>query len=334
MTSSTSSPLRDPLHSTPRTRSRRAVLPKFSSTPAVSPDSPVDVNAEPVHELTHVVLGNHVMKPVYPHSYPRRPMGNASISGFLFVCQYCFKYTIDIDHAAGHSRYCELSRTDTLGDVVFKNDKYTIHELDGEEHLFCQNLSLLAKMFLETKSVCYGVDSFLFYMLVRRDPDSGKQCIVGFFSKEKMSWHNYNLACILVFPPYQRLGLGKLLIAFSYELSRRHGSIGSPETPLSDLGLKGYCSYWTYAIARVLLKLNQPTITINQLSKATCIHPDDILYSLRITGWVVCGPGKTVTLQVLPTALKNHADRLKFEEVPMQILNEITFSTGEDEVDQ
>lgn len=142
-----------------------------------------------------------------------------------------------------------MRRSEALGSVVFRSNKYSIHELDGEEHLvsslpclignhivtmiiqvFCQNLSLFAKMFLETKSVCYGVDSFLFYTLVRNDPKNGAPCVVGFFSKEKMSWHNYNLACILVFPPYQRLGLGKLLIGFSYELSRRHGSIGSPET--------------------------------------------------------------------------------------------------------
>ena len=44
-----------------------------------------------------------------------------------------------------------------------------------------------------------------------------------------MSWDDYNLACILIFPPFQRMGLGKLLIAFSYELSKLDGKIGSPE---------------------------------------------------------------------------------------------------------
>jgi len=53
--------------------------------------------------------------------------------------------------------------------------------------------------------------------------------VLGFFSKEKISWDDYNLACILVFPPFQKKGLGKLLIAFSYELSRLAGKMGSPE---------------------------------------------------------------------------------------------------------
>lgn len=85
-------------------------------------------------------------------------------------------------------------------------------------------------MFLDTKSVCYGVESFRFYILVETDPNTSSYEIIGFFSKEKMSWDNFNLACILIFPPWQRRGLGKLLIAFSYELSRRDGTIGSPET--------------------------------------------------------------------------------------------------------
>jgi len=36
--------------------------------------------------------------------------------------------------------------------------------------------------------------------------------IVGYFSKEKDSIQNYNLACILTLPQYQRKGYGKLLI--------------------------------------------------------------------------------------------------------------------------
>ena len=44
--------------------------------------------------------------------------------------------------------------------------------------------------------------------------------IVGYFSKEKESPDGNNVACILTLPPYQRKGYGKLLIAFSYELSK------------------------------------------------------------------------------------------------------------------
>ena len=95
--------------------------------------------------------------------------------------------------------------------------------------LYTQNLSLFAKLFLETKSVFYDVTTFLYYLLIRTDPQTGEQQVVGFFSKEKLSWDNNNLACIIVFPPWQRRGLGQILMGVSYELSKREGRLGGPE---------------------------------------------------------------------------------------------------------
>jgi GNAT superfamily N-acetyltransferase len=66
---------------------------------------------------------------------------------------------------------------------------------------------------------------------------------------------NYNLACILTLPAYQRKGYGKFLISFAYQLSHLEGKPGTAERPLSDLGAVSFRSYWTRQVRRWLCML-------------------------------------------------------------------------------
>jgi histone acetyltransferase MYST1 len=63
----------------------------------------------------------------------------------------------------------------------------------------------------------FDVSTFLFYVVTEEDEDGCH--MVGYFSKERLMTNDFNLACIMVLPPYQRRGFGKFLIALSYELS-------------------------------------------------------------------------------------------------------------------
>lgn len=97
-----------------------------------------------------------------------------------------------------------------------------------------------------------------------------------------MSWDNNNLACILIFPPWQRRGLGQVLMGASYVLGKREGRFGGPERPLSTLGRKGYINYWCGEVARFILGCpKQKTVNIKDVSDETWILPDDIVAALK-----------------------------------------------------
>ncbi|KAM0284136.1 hypothetical protein ACHAQH_002125 [Verticillium albo-atrum] len=214
-----------------------------------------------------------------------------------------------------------------IEEVVRDQGEWSVWEVDGEQDgLFCQNLSLFAKLFLDNKSVFFDVTGFTYFLLVYTPPAKAppippadpsqaatdasdekpvRPHIVGFFSKEKMSWDNNNLACILVFPPWQRKGLGALLMGVSYEISRREGVLGGPEKPISDLGRKGYRRFWGGEIARWLLGIGgiggafkndeETLVDVNDCSKGTWIALDDCIITLREMGLLNdagMGPGK------------------------------------------
>ena len=100
-----------------------------------------------------------------------------------------------------------------------------------------------------------------------------------------MSWDNNNLACILIFPPWQRKGLGKILMGVSYELSRREGRYGGPEKPLSELGRRGYMQFWEARVARAILGMKgKKTMSVNEIAQECWVLSEDVAASLKRMG--------------------------------------------------
>ena len=224
----------------------------------------------------------------------------------LFVCEFCLKYCKRRKTLVKHKKCCPL--THPPGNEIYRHpaeiEKRTITGEDGEGHrevqeivrpelsvfevdgaraaTYCQNLCLLAKLFLDHKTLYHDCSQMLFYALCEKGEDR-KYRVVGYFSKDKNgSQTGHNLACILTLPPYQRKGYGRFLIAFSYELTKREGWVGTPEKPLSDLGLMSYSAYWGDVISELLKSLEIGTvITVSKISKLTHLATQDVILVLE-----------------------------------------------------
>ncbi|KAJ8384609.1 hypothetical protein AAFF_G00200460 [Aldrovandia affinis] len=226
-----------------------------------------------------IELGRHRLKPWYFSPYPQE----LTALPILYLCEFCLKYLKSLKCLQRHLTKCNLRHPP--GNEIYRKGTISFFEIDGRKNkTYSQNLCLLAKCFLDHKTLYYDTDPFLFYVMT--EYDSKGFHIVGYFSKEKESTEDYNVACILTLPPYQRRGYGKLLIEFSYELSKVEGKTGTPEKPLSDLGLLSYRSYWSQTILEILMELKpdngeRPQITINEISEITSVKKEDVISTLQ-----------------------------------------------------
>lgn len=230
-----------------------------------------------VHEVARVKnfdkiqMGKHEVETWYFSPYP---IEYAHLE-CLYICEMCLSYFPSAFVLKRHRTKCTLIHPP--GNEIYRHEDISFFEIDGRrQKVWCRNLCLLSKCFLDHKTLYYDVDPFLYYVMAQRD-DAGVHTI-GYFSKEKESAENYNVACILTLPQHQRSGFGRLLIEFSYELSKREHKLGSPEKPLSDLGLLGYRAYWSETIVELLLRTDEE-ISIEDIANRTAIVHADVLHT-------------------------------------------------------
>lgn len=110
----------------------------------------------------------------------------------------------------------------------------------------------------------------------------------------------------MALPPHQKKGYGKFLIEFSYELSKIEQKSGSPEKPLSDLGMLAYRSYWLDAVLDAIG--DRTDVSLQELSRITCILPEDIKSALAAADLLKYYKGSYV-LYVPPQVMRDHYAR-------------------------
>ncbi|OAV98456.1 hypothetical protein PTTG_08521 [Puccinia triticina 1-1 BBBD Race 1] len=292
-----------------------------------SPQShPSSLTSDPGPTTSHPA-SNHLL----PHSRPPPALK-------LYVCDGCLKYLFSSESYLQHKMRCEA--THPPGRKVYQSGKLIIREVDGSSaKLYCQCLCLFGKLFIDHKYIFFDVEGFKFYVLTEAgDEAGGRETIVGFFSKEKISYDGYNLACIVTLPPFQNKGHGTLLIEFSYELDRIEAEkgagvflehshkqvLGTPERPLSALGARGYLRFWTAVLVRFFRTLFTPpapraatkpsarraappaetpiAISLEHISRSTRLRPDDVAFALVSSGLAVPKPRPAATRSTTPVS--------------------------------
>ncbi|XP_044036209.1 histone acetyltransferase KAT7-like isoform X6 [Siniperca chuatsi] len=271
-----------------------------SANPPLQPQEESEIFLEKLRLAGQVSEGSNMIKTIvfgryeldtwyhspYPEEYARL--------GRLYMCEFCLKYMKSQTILRRHMAKCVWKHPP--GDEIYRKGNISVFEVDGKKNkIYCQNLCLLAKLFLDHKTLYYDVEPFLFYVMTEAD-NTGCH-LVGYFSKEKNSFLNYNVSCILTMPQYMRQGYGKMLIDFSYLLSKVEEKVGSPERPLSDLGLISYRSYWKEVLLRYLNNFQGKEISIKEISQETAVNPVDIVSTLQSLQMLKYWKGKHLVLK-------------------------------------
>uniref|UniRef100_A0A8C4T7Q3 Histone acetyltransferase n=1 Tax=Erpetoichthys calabaricus TaxID=27687 RepID=A0A8C4T7Q3_ERPCA len=237
-----------------------------------------------------IVFGRYELDTWYHSPYPEE----YARLGRLYICEFCLKYMKSQTILRRHMAKCVWKHPP--GDEIYRKGPYLCLRWMGKKTRYiAKNLCLLAKLFLDHKTLYYDVEPFLFYVMTEAD-NTGCH-LVGYFSQEKNSFLNYNVSCILTMPQYMRQGYGKMLIDFSYLLSKVEEKVGSPERPLSDLGLISYRSYWKEVLLRYLHNFQGKEISIKEISQETAVNPVDIVSTLQSLQMLKYWKGKHLVLK-------------------------------------
>ena len=133
-----------------------------------------------VKNIETIVMGSWLVAAWYYSPFP----AEYSDVETLYVCEFCLSYMKMRKTFKKHKVECTCRQPP--GKEIYRHEDISVYELDGKEHrAYCQKLCLLAKLFLDHKTLYYDVTPFYFYVVTKVDCHGAH--IVGYFSKEKVS---------------------------------------------------------------------------------------------------------------------------------------------------
>jgi len=232
----------------------------------------------------------------------------------MYMCERCLAYTMIKEALHAHLNVCKetqppgtLVEFDSTGLNLNEDEKLVLYKVAGSrEKTYVQNWCLLAKCFIDHKTIIVNCgNNFDYYILCKMDAYGPHP--VGYFSRpEKCMSNADNVNCLMILPPYRRMGYASKLIEVSYSISRAEGRLAGPERPFSEEGKAVYEKYWNQLVAATLAKKPvqfNPLHSFEDLCAETGMIAGDILDTLfRI--------GRVTSEQLSATKCKLVADRM------------------------
>ncbi|VBB34503.1 unnamed protein product [Acanthocheilonema viteae] len=126
-----------------------------------------------IHTIT---IGDFELEPPYTSPLPLELVRK----GHLYVCEKCLDFKESKETLERHASKCWMNFPP--GDEIFRQDDISLFEVDGNiAKGYSQNLCLLAKLFIDHKTLFYDVEPFLFYVLTVWNSTGCH--LAGYFSK-------------------------------------------------------------------------------------------------------------------------------------------------------
>lgn len=108
-----------------------------------------------IRNIEHVVFSCYDISTWYFSPYP----DEYRLAKRMYVCEFCFKYMKAEETFVRHQNQCNPKHPS--GNRIYQHGLINAYEIDGKiNKVYCQNLCLFAKLFLDHKTVYYDTEPF------------------------------------------------------------------------------------------------------------------------------------------------------------------------------
>lgn len=147
---------------------------------------------------------------------------------------------------------------------IYQEDTFSVSKVEPLKKK--QLLSVIAQMFIKSKTVYFDVAQYDIFIIYKEE-------VIGYFSRYKNGDHSLN--CFLVFPCFQGQGWGTVIMDYCTASTVKRPR--SPEKPYTRKAIFCFRKYWKYKVIGAK--------SVNEISRKTGLSIDEAIIGLELNGF-------------------------------------------------